>query len=282
MKKYFKTKHEKDSARITSLIAIILILVIFIVGPKYMDPPLEYGIAVNFGTTDFGSGNVQPKQPVKSEPLDINEKPNVQESQPDASTPQKNNEEVLTEENAEAIAMKKQKEAEARKKAEADAKAKAEADRIAKEKREQDAKKKNLDDLIGGIGKSDGSESGSEGNDNKSGDKGQIDGDPYAPSYFGQPGSGTGGVGFGLNGRGRPTFSAKQQDCFEYGLVVVKIEVNRQGKVIKASSGERGTTNNAACLLQPAKEIAMTFKWPADSKAPQRQIGFVSINFSSQ
>ena len=64
--KYFETKHEKDSARITALLAVILILLIFIVGPKYLDPPIEYGVAVNFGTTDFGSGNIQPKEPIKS------------------------------------------------------------------------------------------------------------------------------------------------------------------------------------------------------------------------
>ena len=65
--KYFKTKHEKDSAKITALIVFILLLLIFIVGPKYMDPPLEYGIVVNFGTTGSGSGNIQPTKPVKSE-----------------------------------------------------------------------------------------------------------------------------------------------------------------------------------------------------------------------
>ena len=46
---------------------MILFLLIFVVGPTYMDPPEEYGVAVNFGTTDFGSGNVQPKEPIKSE-----------------------------------------------------------------------------------------------------------------------------------------------------------------------------------------------------------------------
>ena len=35
---------------------------------------------------------------------------------------------------------------------------------------------------------------GGEGDDNKAGDKGQLDGDPYAPSYFGDPGTGSGGV----------------------------------------------------------------------------------------
>jgi len=276
---YFKTKHEKDSARLTALIAVILILIVFIVGPKYLDPPEEYGIAVNFGTTDFGSGKVQPKKPIKSEPLDINEQPNVQESEPEPAKPQTNTEEVLTAENAEAIAMKKQKEAEAKKIAEAEAKAKAEEARIEKERKEQEAKKKKLDDLIGGIGKSDGSESGSEGDDDKVGDKGQIDGDPYAPSYFGEPGSGSGGVGYGLNGRGRPSKKIVKPECDEEGRVVVEIHVDRNGRVTKADPGKRGTTGNL-CLYDAAKKTALSYKWPADSKAPSKQVGFVVVNFS--
>ena len=92
--KYFETKHEKDSARITLVLTIILILLIFIVGPKFMDPPLEYGIAVNFGTTDFGSGNVQPKKPIKSEVKEIIKQPEVVESQPETAKPQETKEEV--------------------------------------------------------------------------------------------------------------------------------------------------------------------------------------------
>ncbi len=278
-RKYFKTKHEKDSARITSLIGIILILLIFIVGPKYMQPPEEFGIAVNFGTTDYGSGRVQPKKPVRSEPQKINEQPNVKESQPEAAKPQTKTEEVLTEENEESIAMRKQKEAEAREKAEAEAKARAEAERLEQERKEREAKKKNLDDLIGGINKSEGTESGSEGDDNKTGDKGQIDGDPYAPSYFGQPGSGSGGTGYGLKGRGRPTKSKYVPECDEEGRVVVEIHVNRSGKVINAVPGKRGTTG-AICLYDAAKRTALSYKWPADFKAPTKQVGFVVVNFS--
>ena len=132
---------------------------------------------------------------------------------------------------------------------------------------------------MGGIGKSDGTESGSEGDDDKAGDKGQIDGDPYAPSYFGRPGSGSGGVGYGLNGRGRPTKSKVVPDCDEEGRVVVKIIVNRAGEVMDASPGERGTTG-ALCLYDAAKRTALSYKWPADSKAPARQVGFVVVNFS--
>ena len=273
--KYFETKHEKDSARITTLFAVILILLIFIVGPKYMDPPLEFGVAVNFGTTDYGSGNIQPKRPIKSEIKEIIKQPEVVESQPESTKPKQVNEDVVTQDNEESIAIKKQKEAEAKAKAEA----KAEADRIVKEKRELEEKKKKLDALIGGIGKSDGTDTGSEGNDSQPGDKGQLDGDPYAPSYFGEPGSGGGGTSYGLRGRGKPTKSKVLPECDEEGSVVVEIYVSREGRVTNAFPGKRGTTGNI-CLYDAAKKTALTYKWPSDSKAPTKQVGFVIINFS--
>ncbi len=278
--KYFKTKHEKDSAKITALIVFILLLLIFIVGPKYMDPPLEYGIVVNFGTTDYGSGYIQPKKPVKSEIEEINEPQKIVESNPEISKPQETKEEkVLTQETEESIAIKKKEVAEKRIIAEAEAKAKKEAERIERLKKEQEAKKKKLDALIGGIGKSDGTDTGSEGNDNRAGDKGQLDGDPYAPNYFGNPGSGSGGVGYGLNGRGRPTKSKVVPDCDEEGSVVVEIHVDRNGKVVNAIPGKKGTTGNI-CLYDAAKKTALSYKWQADSKAPAKQVGFVVVNFS--
>ncbi|GAB1857031.1 hypothetical protein MHTCC0001_18670 [Flavobacteriaceae bacterium MHTCC 0001] len=289
--KYFETKHQRDSAKITALVAIIIILLLFVMGPPYKDPPEEYGVAVNFGTSNFGSGKIQPKQPIRSEPRVVEEQPQQQQetatAEPVKATQTK--EEVLTEDNAEEIAIKKQKATEAKaKKALEDAKAKAEAERIAKEKaeaereakikREQEAKRKKLDALIGGVSKSDGA-TGGEGDDNRAGDKGQLDGNPYAPSYFGGQGTGSGGVGYGLNGRGKASFKRLRQDCNESGLVIVRIVVNRSGNVIEATPGVKGTTNNAQCLLNPAKKIALSHKWPANSKAPSRQIGFVSVNF---
>jgi len=278
--KYFETVHERNSAKLTALITVIILLLLFVVGTTYMDPPEEYGIAVNFGNTDFGSGNIQPKEPVKSTPQNVNEIPQPEASKAEPTASSEAKEEVLTADNAEEIAIKKQKEAEAKAKAIADAKAKAEADRIAKEKREQEEKKKKLDALIGEVSNSNGTTSGSEGNDNKVGDKGQLDGDPYAPSYFGGQGTGSGGVGYGLNGRGRASYKTLKQDCNESGMVVVRIVVNQSGNVIEAVPGVKGTTNTTQCLLDPAKKIALSHKWPADPNAPLKQIGFVSVNFS--
>ena len=276
--KYFETKHEQNSAKLTALITVIILLLLFVVGTTYMDPPEEYGVAVNFGNTNFGKGNVQPKEPVKSTPQEINEPPQPEVSKAEPTTSSEVKEEVLTADNAEEIAIKKQKEAEAKAKAIADAKAKAEADRIAKEKREQEEKKKKLDALIGGVSKSDGATTGSEGNDNKAGDKGQLDGDPYAPSYFGGQGTGSGGVGYGLGGRGKISNNIFKQECNEEGLVVVEIRVDRSGKVIKATPGIQGTTGTS-CLFEAARKTAMSFKFTPNEKAPSTQIGFVTVNF---
>lgn len=278
--KYLETIHERNSAKLTALITVILVLLLFVVGAPYMDPPIEYGVAVNFGSTDFGKGDIQPLEPIKSEPKEINEpyQPDVSKTPP--PKPSAAQEEVLTQENEEAIAIKKQKQAEANAKAIADAKAKAEAEKIAQEKREQEEKKKKLDALIGGVSKSDGSATGSEGNDNKAGDKGQLNGDPYAPSYFGDPGTGSGGVGYGLNGRGKASYQLLKQECNESGLVIVKIVVNNNGNVIEAIPGFKGTTNTAQCLLEPAKKIALSHKWRPDANAPSKQIGFVKVNFT--
>ena len=275
--KYFRTKQERYSARLTALITILLILLLFVVGTPYMDPPNEYGVAVNFGTTDFGSGTNQPKAPTTTNTEQTPE-PNPAET-PAVSEPSTSKaEEIITTDDEAAIAIKKAEQEAAKKKAEELAKAKAEAELI-QENEAKERKKKALDALMGGIGDDDGNTSGSEGNDEKSGDKGELNGDPYAPSYFGSPGTGSGGVGYGLNGRGTPTKSKVIPDCDEEGRVVVEIHVNQNGDVTRAIPGKRGT-NGDICLYEAAKKTALTHKWPADIKAPIKQIGFVIVEFS--
>ncbi len=293
---FLDTRHKKKSFTLTTALLSVLLLLLFYIGLTYMDPPIENGISVNFGTMEFGMGDQQPKERIRSEPLDIPEPPNVQEEEVQAAIPEEVKEEVveqeqptekvLTQESEESIKIKQQQEA--KRKADAAAKkAKAEADRIAREKREaeeqkrkeQEAKKAELDKLMGGLNKSDGSASGSEGDDNTPGDKGQPDGDPYATSYYGSPGSGSGTGGYGLNGRSLVSKGKVQQECNQAGRVVVKIVVDRNGKVISATPGVKGTTNNNPCLLEPAKKTAFMHQWNLDSNAPSQQVGFVVVNF---
>ena len=293
---FLDTRHKKKSFTLTTALLSALVLLLFYIGLTYMDPPIENGISVNFGSMDFGMGDKQPMEKIRSEPLDIPEPPNVQQEQIEEAIPEEVQEEVvekeqptekvLTQESEESIKIKQQKEA--KRKADAAAKkAKAEADRVAREKREaeeqkrkeQEAKKAELDKLMGGLNKSDGTASGSEGDDNRPGDKGQPDGDPYATSYYGSPGSGSGTGGYGLNGRSLVSKGKVQQECNQEGRAVVKIVVDRTGKVISATPGLKGTTNNNPCLLEPAKKTAFKHKWNLDSNAPSQQIGFVVVNF---
>lgn len=306
---FLDTKHKKKSLTLTTLLLSALLLVLFYIGLNYMDPPEENGISVNFGTMEFGSGKVQPKEKIQSEPLDTPPvEPTIQEVAETVEEPVEEVEEavaekeapaekLLTQDNEEAIKINQAKEAkrkadeaaaDAKRKADAaENKKKAEAAKIAKQKKdaedkarqEQEAKKKALDAMMGGLNKSDGTASGSEGDDNKAGDKGQPDGDPYATSYYGSPGSGSGTGGYGLNGRSLVNKGQVQQECNESGRVVVKIIVDRNGKVISAEPGVRGTTNNNPCLLEPAKKTAFMHKWNLDSNAPNQQVGFVVVNF---
>ena len=288
---FLDTRHKKKSFTLTTLLLSALLLLLFYIGLTYLDPPIENGIAVNFGTMEYGSGEVQPTERVKSEPREVESQPEPQEftepAEPEETVVEEAPvEEVLTSDDAETIKLRQEQEA--KRKAEEEAqKAKAEAERIAREKREaeerkrqeQEAKKKSVDALIGGIGKSDGTATGSEGDDDRAGDKGQPDGDPYKPTYYGAPGVGNGGSGYGLNGRLLVGKDKVTQKCDEEGAVWVRITVDRSGKVIKAEPGVKGTTNNAPCLLEPARKTAMLHRWNPDSNAPAQQIGFVVVNF---
>ncbi|MGJ8732288.1 MAG: energy transducer TonB [Cellulophaga sp.] len=297
---FLDTKHKKKSFTLTTLLLSVLLLLLFYVGLTYMDPPEEKGIAVNFGQMDFGKGNVQPKEKIKSEPVKTT-KEVVEEQQEEVksvaepevqqeSAQEKAVEKLVTQDNEESILIKQKQEA--KRKADAAAKkAKAEAERkeqqrVAAEKAEAERKRKaeqakrdKVDNLFGGLAKSDGKATGGEGDDNKAGDKGNPKGNPYATSYYGSPGSGSGGSGYGLSGRKLLNKGQVKQDCNEEGRVVVKIVVDRNGKVLSATAGVKGTTNNHPCLLKPAEATARLHKWNLDTKAPSRQIGFVVVNF---
>ena len=272
----------------------LLLILMFFVGMTYLDPPEEYGIAVNFGTSSVGKGNVQPKEPLAPAPEQVQEeieevKEEVQEEVVEESTVeevQEVSEDVATQESEESIAIKKQEEA--KKKAEEIAKqAKLQKEKIerekqaaiAKQKAEEAAKRKKLDALIGGVSNSEGTATGGEGNDNEAGDKGKITGDPNASGYYGNGGGGGNGD-YNLGGRKPLSRPKPNYICNEEGLVVVRIEVDTNGKVIKATAGVKGSTNTANCLLTQAREAALKTTWQADSNAPSKQVGTIKYRFS--
>ena len=60
---FFKTIHERKSATITSMIIIIILIFLSFIGLKYYDPPISYGMEVNFGNSSLGKDNNQTEKP---------------------------------------------------------------------------------------------------------------------------------------------------------------------------------------------------------------------------
>jgi len=301
---FLETKDKRKSAALTTVIAIVIVFLIFNFGMTYFDPPKEYGIAVNFGTNDFGSGNVQPKEALKPAKQEIVEEEQIEEVPVEEkvveeeiveSTPVQNDtaEDVITQNNEDAIAIKKKEDAKKKKEADriADEKNRIEKERVAeverkkleeqkkaeKERKAKEAKRKNLDAMMGGFSDNDGNANGGEGDDNKAGDKGKITGDPNAKGYYG---NGGGGGNYRLGNRKALTKPKPAYDCNEEGKVFVRISVDKNGIVFAAQAGVKGTTNSASCLLTRAKEAALRTKFNPDSKAPAKQTGIIIYNFS--
>lgn len=263
------TKHEKKSLAITVTIHVLLILLLIFFGLKYLDPPPESGIAINFGTSEVGSGENQPTEAIKSAP-----KPT---SNPVVSQPKAVVEEVVTQETVDAPVVEKKVE-----KKPVVVEKPVEPKKVPPAKKPDPQPDKSTTDAMSSIlngPKSDGTATGGEGNDQTAGDKGSRDGDPSASSYYGN-GSGLDGDGnYRLGGRRALNKEKFVQDCNESGLVVVQIEVNQNGNVTRAIPGVKGTTNNSPCLTDPARRAALATKFNADPNAPSKQVGTIIYNF---
>ena len=109
--------------------------------------------------------------------------------------------------------------------------------------------------------------------------KGDEKGDPTSTKYYGNTGK-SGDSNYNLAGRNALDKAKEQPDCQEEGTVVVSIEVDKNGKVIRAVAGVKGTTNTANCLLKPAREAALRTTWNADPNAPSKQKGTIIYKFS--
>ncbi|MEQ6123468.1 energy transducer TonB [Pseudotenacibaculum sp. MALMAid0570] len=272
----FDTKHKKKSAIITSVILVALLYLIFNFGMKYLDPPQEYGIAINYGTSNVGKGEPKVVKKIKATPQPPVKEEKVEEVVKEVPK-ETVKEEVLTEDRKDAPVIEKPKEE--KKKVEPKKEVKKEKPKPKPEpKKPSKATTDAFKNLLQGD-KSDGEPKG-EGDDEKDGLKGDEKGDPKSSKYYGNPLQGDGDSNYNLAGRRALTKPKQQPDCQEEGTVVVSIEVDKNGKVIKAVPGVKGTTNSAPCLLKPAKEAALRTTWNAAPDAPAKQKGTIIYKFT--
>lgn len=283
---FFKTSEEKKSAVVTTILFVIMILVmsiaIFPPEPKEIEGGGGGGtIALNFGFDDYGMGDnyTNPDRVAQAE----------------ANVSQSNENEILTSDNEDAVAIK-----ETPKKDTKTPEPKKPETKPVVNTPAQPQPDKSVTNAIGNL-------LGGDGNTGKAGNQGSQTGNLNNSGYDGAGGSGTGsggghgsgqGVGTGsgygsgsgagsgsghgnwkLDGRKSVAMPAPQYKCNEEGTVVVEISVDKNGKVVEAKPGIRGTTNTAKCLMDIAKAAALQSKFDSSTTAPEKQVGTITYNF---
>lgn len=273
----FKTPHEKKSAVLTACIGLLLLVSFLFIGLSYYDPPITYGVAVNFGTTTTGRGITPPKasKQALSQPKTTavkkpsTPKPKATPTAVKKTVTQERSTVQLPEENTKKAAAATTPKQEPQ----------AEPTPPSPPQPKVDESTKNILKNLVEAQQENPTPEQSEGDDASEGDKGKSTGDPYASSYYSTAGAGGTGTQYGLNGRSLQVSGKVVQDCNEEGIVVVRITVDQNGRVIAAQPGVKGTTNSHPCLLAPAKATALKHQWNMDFNAPNKQIGFIVIKF---
>lgn len=275
---FLQTTYEKKSFWTTAFILLAVLLLLFFAGLRYLDPPPENGILIAFGNTDPGNSLTlaPPIQAATEETIvpEMNAAPEVKEVMVEEVVSEAL-EEVLTTADSELVLPKELDEKAAETVPE---KVPETVPEKIPEKVIQQASAATKAALANILGAKEAQGSG-KGNGEKSANQGLSDGSKYANSFYGSTTGEVQGFGFGLAGRSLASKGSVTPDCNEEGRVVVAITVDRSGKVIAADPGVKGSTNNAPCLLAPAKATAFMYQWAPDTEAPEKQIGFVVINF---
>lgn len=262
------TIRERRSGLIGTVIFHLLLLIMFLIAGLEMEVPRpEEGILLNFGTSDVGSGDVQPDQPSPVNNPDPN--PTPTQSNP---TPTSTDQQQMTQDDIETVEVP-------------DNESNPEETQPKEKEAEEEPKEQTLDPTLSDIlnkSKESMSGGGSEGNDDRPGDKGKLDGSKDGKSYTG---NGTGNYGEGdykLGGRVALSKIKPDYECDETGTVVVKIKVNREGKTLGAELELRGTTNSASCLVEKAIQAARKTRWESNPNAPEMQYGSITYRFQLQ
>lgn len=234
----------------------LLLLLILLGFSTPLPLPGEEGVEVNLGTSEEGYGEIQPELPPK---IEEEIKPNkIQEE----------TEEVVTQDTEETPIVEKKK---------VDKEETKTKDKIKDNEIVQDEPKVNPDALYKGKSTKGTGETG-EGITQNAGDQGKPTGTADSKNYSGTGGSGD-GLSFSLAGRS-PKFLPKPSSQFkENGTVVVQIDVDKYGKVIKALAVDKGSNTTDATLRRLAEEAAKKAVFNANPDAAEVQRGTITYHF---
>ncbi len=284
-------KNKKKAMLYTTIIQVVLFAVLFfIVAWRAPDPPLpEYGIELNFGMDDEGSGDTQPETPVgnlgkaaeepeESQPEEA--EPEVTEEIPDVKEevteevkpvePQPAEEKVVSKIESPVVAKEKKEEVKpvekpVEKPEEKKPEPKVEEKPKVVEKKVEEKPKVNPDAVYkpkanqgDAANKSADSKQGTPGNHGddagKTGDKGDPKGTLDAKALYGKPGGGAGGSSLELAGWQWDEIPKPNVPNNITGRIVFEITVNSQGELDGYKVIENSLTPEAAKACREAVE----------------------------
>jgi|OM-RGC.v1.009740106 periplasmic protein TonB len=253
-------QHDKKDQRrgvITTFSVHALLLLLFaFFGISYQDPPPEYGIPVNFGNSLDGSGD-DAAAPEGAE-------------QPQAPTEAVSAEtEATTQDVVDAPSVSSEKPKKPVEKP---------VEKPAEKPVEKPKPSNELSNRLSNFGKPGGSPTGTgsgQGSTTGGGDQGAANG---SKNRDGQGGSGI--AGYNLSGR-KPisTPAPMEGECEGEQIVIVVIRVNKDGRVIQATPGVKGSTTTSKNLLDRAQNAAMRTTWQVDPQGRELQMGSITYTF---
>ncbi len=237
---------------------IVIMLLFFFALRTPLPLPGEEGIEVNLGNSDDGMGDIQPEEAA------------LLPSTAPPQAPSKADDEMITENNDENPALEK-----INKKTN-----KQTTSQVTKPTPQPEAVKQpvtNPNALYKGKSNKT-TTGGSQGITGKPGDQGKPTGTPDGQGYDGLGGKGN-GVSYDLGGRGAKSLPKPNYNSDETGFIVVRIYVDRSGRVIRAQAGAKGTTISDQQLRQQAEDAARRAVFAANPAAAEEQIGTIKYTF---
>ncbi len=265
--------------------SIAIALLLLLTFSSSLPDEANEGLLINFGNSEDGSGKIEPmvnyenavmiSLPSHIKPPKIDEKKILTQDFEDApsieakkKTPKKEIKKNIPQKVTENTTPKKQKE----------------EVQTTEPVKQQTVNKKALF-----PGKSSTGGTTGEGITGKEGNQGSLEGSPESINRVGGA-SGNNGIGDG-NGKeinynlgGRRDVSLPKPDYLKQkqGIVVVQVTVDKQGNVIKAVPGVKGSTTLDNDLLKAAEKAALMAKFDSSSNAPAYQMGTIIYIFKFQ
>jgi len=283
---------EKRNRRIGILTSVgmhvlLLLLFMFILAWREPDPPLpEYGIEINFGMAEQGSGDVQQEVPITEEAIEEEALPEESDAEqqevaeevtedPVEETPV--TEEVIenTRESPEVIQPRQEEERPVREEKPVEEKKQPAVDEKKQDQKETGAKEQ---------GQQETPSRKSEGDDKDvQGDKGEPEGELNPDAvYKGKPGGGNNGPALNIIGWTWDAVPNKKDASNENGTVTFEFTIDEDGYVIQVRTLQRSVSPSVAKFYEEQLRNTTFSRTGTGAPRPGNTKGTVSFNIVSR